>query len=457
MGSSPHALLLPYPAQGHVIPLMALAHCLVDHGFKVTFVNTEFNYARLVAALADMDQAASGRIELATVPDGLDLEDSDARSDIGKLTAGILKAMPPCLEELISRRGVSGDQITCVIADQGMAWTLEVAKKMGVRAAAFWPASAAVLATMLSIPELIARGVIDANGLPMAEGLFELGPGVLPMNTAYLGWNHLGDRTTRSMLFNYIFNNARATAAADFLLCNSFQELEAPVFAFAPSIIPIGPVRAAHRPGKLVGHLWQEDTACTAWLDGQPPGSVVYVAFGSFTILDRRQFHELALGLELSGRPFLWVVRPDLTDDMADAYPPGFIDRVACKGKMVRWAPQDQVLARPAIGCFISHCGWNSTMEAISNGVPLLCWPYFGDQFVNQTYVCDDWKTGLKMVADESGIITKEEISCKLHELLGDVEVKNRAMALKEAAHRSATDGGSSYQNLTRFVAAMKE
>ena len=96
-------------------------------------------------------------------------------------------------------------------------------------------------------------------------------------------------------------------------------------------------------------------------------------------------------------------------------------------------------------------------MEAISNGVPLLCWPYFGDQFVNQTYVCDDWKTGLKMVADESGIITKEEISCKLHELLGDVEVKNRAMAVKEAAHRSATDGGSSYQNLTRFVAAMKE
>ncbi|KAJ8494017.1 hypothetical protein OPV22_015738 [Ensete ventricosum] len=317
MGSSPHALLLPYPAQGHVVPLMALAHCLVDRGFKVTFVNTEFNHARLVAALADMEQAASGRIQLVSVPDGLDPEDSGARSNIGKLTAGLLKAIPPCLEELIRRSGDAGDQISCVIADQGMAWALEVAKKMGVRAAAFWPASAAVLATMLSIPELIKRGVIDANGLPMAEGVFDLGPGVLPMNTAYLGWNHLGDRTTQPMLFNYIFNNARATAAADFLLCNSFQELEAPVFAFAPSIMPIGPVRAGHRPGKL---------------------------------------------------------------------------------------------------------------------------------------------TGLKMVADESGIITREEISCKLQELLGDVvEVKKRAMALMEAAHRSATNGGSSFQNLTRFVAAMKE
>ncbi|CAL9113477.1 unnamed protein product [Musa textilis] len=202
MGSSPHALLLPYPAQGHVIPLMALAHCLVDHGFKVTFVNTEFNHARLVAALADMEQAASGRIELVTVPDGLDLEESGARSNIRELTVGLLKAMPPCLEELIRRRGDSGDQITCVIADQGMAWTLEVAKKMGVWAAAFWPASAAVLATMLSIPELIVRGVINANGLPMAEGVCELGPGVLPMIAAYLGWNHLGDRTTQPMLFN---------------------------------------------------------------------------------------------------------------------------------------------------------------------------------------------------------------------------------------------------------------
>ncbi|CAL9749514.1 unnamed protein product [Musa acuminata subsp. burmannicoides] len=456
MGSSPHALLLPYPAQGHVIPFMALAHFLVNHGFKVTFVNTEFSHARLVAALADMEQAASGRIELVSIPDGLELEDSGARSDHGKLMAGLQKAMPPCLEELIRRSGDAGDQITCMIAFQGMAWALEVAKKMGVRTAAFWPASAAVLATILSIPELIARGVIDENGFPVAEGVFQLGPGMLPMNTAYVAWNNLGDRTAQPMLFNYIFNNARATAAADFLLCNSFQELEAPVFAFSPSIIPIGPVRAAHRPGKLVGHLWPVDTACTAWLDGKPPGSVAYVAFGSFTILDRRQFHELALGLELSGRPFLWVARPDLTDDMADAYPPGFIDRVACRGKMASWAPQDQVLAHPAIGCFISHCGWNSTMEAISNGVPLLCWPSFGDQFVNQTYVCDDWKTGLKMVADESGIITREEISCKLQELLGDVEVKNRAMALKEAALRSATNGGFSFQNLTHFVAAMK-
>ncbi|CAL9113253.1 unnamed protein product [Musa textilis] len=365
--------------------------------------------------------------------------------------------MPPCLEKLIRRSGDAGHQITCMVAFQGIAWALEVAKKMGVRTAAFWPASAAVLATILSIPELIARGVIDENGFPMADGVFHLGPGMLPMNTAYVAWNNLGDRTAQSMLFKYIFNNARATAAADFLLCNSFQELEAPVFAFAPSIIPVGPVRAGHRPGKLVGHLWPEDTACTAWLDGQPPGSVVYVAFGSFTILDRRQFHELALGLELSGRPFLCVVRPNLTDDLANSYPPGFIDGVACRGKMVRWAPQDQVLAHPAIGCFVSHSGWNSTMEAISNGVPLLCWPGFGDQFVNQTYVCDDWKTGLEMVADESGIITREGISCKLQELLGDVEVKQRAMALKEAALRSATNCGCSFQNLTHFVAAMKQ
>ncbi|KAJ8494018.1 hypothetical protein OPV22_015739 [Ensete ventricosum] len=111
-----------------------------------------------------MEQAASGRIDLVSVPDGLDLEDSGARSDHGKLMAGLQKAMPPCLEELIHRSGDTGDQITCMIAFQGMAWAPEVAKKMGVRTATFWPASAAVLATIPRIPELIARGVIDDNG-----------------------------------------------------------------------------------------------------------------------------------------------------------------------------------------------------------------------------------------------------------------------------------------------------
>ncbi|KAI8029976.1 Cinnamate beta-D-glucosyltransferase [Camellia lanceoleosa] len=100
--------------------------------------------------------------------------------------------------------------------------------------------------------------------------------------------------------------------------------------------------------------------------------SVIYVAFGSFIVFDQIQFQELALGLEVTNKPFLWVVRPDLTDDNNDAYPKGFIERAATRGRMVGWAPQQKVLGHPSVACFLSHCGWNSTMESLSNGIPFL-------------------------------------------------------------------------------------
>ncbi|KAJ0100334.1 hypothetical protein Patl1_21709 [Pistacia atlantica] len=106
------------------------------------------------------------------------------------------------------------------------------------------------------------------------------------------------------------------------------------------------------------------------------------------TIFDKTQFQELAMGLQLSNRPFLWVVRPDITDKINDAYPEVFTNRVVSRGHIVSWAPQHKVLAHPSIACFISHCGWNSTIEAISNGVLFLCWPYFTDQMHNENYIC---------------------------------------------------------------------
>lgn len=160
MGVLPHALALPYPAQGHVIPLMELSHCLVDHGFRITFVNTEFNHDRVVAAL-QIDSTME-QINLVSVPDGLDKEED--RNDIGRLTESLMKTMPLCLEELIRKSSEAGDRITCMIVDESMAWALEIAKKMGLRSAAFWPASAQLLATLLRIPELTSKGVIDADG-----------------------------------------------------------------------------------------------------------------------------------------------------------------------------------------------------------------------------------------------------------------------------------------------------
>ncbi|KAL8263786.1 hypothetical protein R6Q59_021916 [Mikania micrantha] len=139
------------------------------------------------------------------------------------------------------------------------------------------------------------------------------------------------------------------------------------------------------------------------------------------------------------------------------AYPDGFIHRVQSRGRTVSWAPQQKVLAHPSVACFMSHCGWNSTLEGVTNGLPFLCWPYFGDQFYNETYICEIWKTGLRFKKDEVGIITRGEIKDKIQQLLSDKRFKDKAVAIKESVTSSVQKGGQSHQNLDSFIKWIRE
>ncbi|XP_064958181.1 UDP-glycosyltransferase 83A1-like [Musa acuminata AAA Group] len=455
MGQQPHALVVPFPAQGHVIPLLELSYCLVDHGFKITFVNTEINHALIAAALPEGPSMMDPMVRLISFDDGL--APGEDRRDLLKLRDCLMKTLPMCLEELILKSHEPGeDKITCMVADGMAPWVLEVAREKGLRSAAFWPMAAAVAATIMKIPKLIEDGVIDADGFPMKQEMFQLAPGLPLMNPAHLTWNCYGDRETQKEIFHLLLDDDQRNRVAEFFLCNSSYDMEQPVFAYSPKILPVGPLLTGQRLGKPVGHLWPEDRTCEAWLDQQRPNSVVYVAFGSLTTFDRGQFQELALGLELCDRPFLWVVRPDLVEAAIDAYPHGFRERVALRGRIVGWAPQQRVLAHPSVACFMSHCGWNSTLEGVRNGLPFLCWPYFVDQFLNQSYICDVWRIGSKMMPDENVIVSKEQIKSKVDELLLDEDTRERARLLKELAQKSARNGGSSFENLKRFADAMK-
>ncbi|KAJ0667265.1 putative 7-deoxyloganetic acid glucosyltransferase [Helianthus annuus] len=209
------------------------------------------------------------------------------------------------------------------------------------------------------------------------------------------------------------------------------------------------PLLASNRLADQAGHFWQEDSTCLAWLDQQPVSSVIYVAFGSFTMLNQTQFEELAHGLELSNRPFLWVVRPGMTKETTTDYPDGYIERIGSRGKILSWAPQQKVLSHPSVACFMSHCGWNSTLEGVTNGVPFLCWPYFADQFHNETYICDIWKNGLGLEKDEADIITRREIMSKVEKLLSDKTFKVKASDIKETV---TSKGGCSHKNLNILI-----
>ncbi|KAH9687181.1 UDP-glycosyltransferase 83A1 [Citrus sinensis] len=288
--SSPHVLVMPGPAQGHVIPLLEFSQCLAKHGFRVTFVNTDYYHKRVVESLQGKNYLEE-QIRLVSIPDGM--EPWEDRNDFGKLIEKFLQVMPRKLEELIEEINSREDEkIDCFIADGNMGWSLEVAKKMNVRGGVFWSSSAASVALVFRIPKLIDDGIIDSHGTPMSMQMFLIAPNMPEMNSRDCFWAHIGDLTTQKIFFDLLDRNTRAMRAVNFHFCNSTYELESEAFTMFPELLPIGPLTASNRQGNSAGYFWREDSNCLKWLDQQQPSSVIYAAFGSLTILDQVQFQE---------------------------------------------------------------------------------------------------------------------------------------------------------------------
>ena len=181
-------------------------------------------------------------------------------------------------------------------------------------------------------------------GLPRRQEMFQLAPGMPALHTSQLSWNNAGAPEGQHIIFDLVTRNNKLNDLADMTVGNSFHLAEAGAFKLFPGILPIGPLFADGELRKPVGSFLPEDERCVKWLDAQPNGSVVYVAFGSMAILDPRQFQELAEGLELTGRPFLWVVRPDFTPGLSKAWLAEFHQCVAGRGMIVSWCSQQQVM-----------------------------------------------------------------------------------------------------------------
>ncbi|KAK7295444.1 hypothetical protein RJT34_18353 [Clitoria ternatea] len=435
----PHFLVIPYPVLGHVNPLVHLSQILAKHGCKISFLNTEFSHKRLNSA--GLDYLKGSGIKFVTLPDGLDPEDD--RSDQKKVVFSIKNNMPSMLPKLIKDVNALDveNNITCVVVTMSMAWALKVGNKLGLKGALLWPASATSLALCDCIPRLIHEGIIDSHGVPSKKQEIQLSQNMPLVDTQNFPW-HGHDK----LHFDHIVQEMQTIKLGEFWLCNTTYDLEPAAFSLSPRLLPIGPLMP-NESSKI--SFWQEDLACLEWLDQQLPQSVVYVSFGSLAVMDPNQFKELALGLDFLNKPFLWVVRPCNDKMVKHAYPNEFHGR---NGKIVEWAPQKKILSHPAIACFISHCGWNSTIEGVYSGVPFLCWPFAKDQLVNKSYICDVWEIGLGLVKDENGLISKEEIRMKVKQLLEDKGIKARSLKLKELTMKNIAKDGQSSKNLESFI-----
>lgn len=469
-----HAVLVPFPAQGHINPMMQVALKLVNEGFLITFVNTEYNHSRIAGA----NKSNHTMIRSVVVPDGL--PSNDTRTDIAKLCDVTENVIVPFLDNLIHQiKEEDNGSSVCLVVDVMASQALEIAQHHHIPKAALWTSLAATYALLYNIPSLVSSQIIPSNGVPKDFKMVKYLPSMPPLCPAHLPWAPGFNDSQQEFIFHFINRYMERVREIDWVICNSFHHLEDPAISElvekGGSVCPIGPLIPSALLNSNSGlrleittGFWAEEGECLNWLDMQSSQSVIYVSFGSLSVLSETQFQQLALGLEATQRPFLWVVRPDLLQGTEAAFPPGFVERIqwSQRGCLVSWCPQLRVLSHPSIACFLTHCGWNSALESISMGVPMLCWPYFGDQFLNQSYIVHVWKIGLSLLKEntastESGtlIIDMTEIKRAVERAVTGKEVaemKRRVMKLRERAIAAVKEGGSSDTNFRNFATAMK-
>ncbi|XP_026432861.1 UDP-glycosyltransferase 74E2-like isoform X3 [Papaver somniferum] len=199
-------------------------------------------------------------------------------------------------------------------------------------------------------------------------------------------------------------------------------------------------------------HLFTPDSdTCTKWLDTKEATSVVYMSFGSLANLGEEQMEEIAWGIRNTNYNFIWVVRATEESKL----PKNFVQETSGKGLVTGWCQQLEVLAHKAVGCFVTHCGWNSILEALSLGVPMVATPQWTDQPTNAKFVEDIWKVGVRAKTDEKGMVTRDELEESIKLVMEGErreEINKNAIRLKELALEAVDEGGSSDKNIHEFV-----
>ncbi|KAJ4846716.1 hypothetical protein Tsubulata_005184 [Turnera subulata] len=424
---TPKIILVPYPAQGHVTPMLKLASTLARRGFDPVMIIPEFIHQRIMAST----NPKTTKIEFTSIPDGLKM---DVPRDFFSIEKAMEKTMPTHLERLLGKFDEDGQPVACLIVDLLASWAIEVGQRCRVPVAGFWPAMLATFKLISAIPDMVRNGLISEDGNPQHQGPICFLPNQqLMLSPGDLPWL-IGSPASRNARFQFWRRTLSRSRNLPWLLVNSFPE-ECPDHNEAykprhdddhhhhkPLIVQVGSL-SEHARVKNPS-LWDEDMSCLKWLDKQKPGSVMYISFGSWVSpIGEEKVRSLALALEAMKQSFLWVLGPNWRDGL----PSGFLDRASKQGKVVSWAPQVKVLKHKAVGCFLTHCGWNSTMEAIRCKKRLLCYPVAGDQFLNYVYIVEKWKIGGRLNGFE-----RKEVEEGWRKVMNDDGMNHRLMKLQE-------------------------
>ncbi|XP_058086990.1 7-deoxyloganetin glucosyltransferase-like [Magnolia sinica] len=464
----PHAVFIPYPAQGHINPLLNLAKLFHFRGFHITYVHTEYNYQRLLRSRGPDSVKGLEDFRFETIPDGLPPSDNDETQDIPTLCISTRTNCVIPFRNLIKKLNKDSSDVppvSCIIADGFMTFTLQVAEELGILELVFWTMSACGAMTYLYFKELIQRGYTPLKDKSyLTNGYLDTPIDWIPgMKGIRLRDLPSFVRTTdrNDILLNFDGEEAQNAYKAWGVILNTFDDFEREVVdalrLMFPRLYTVGSlsmlVNQLPENGmeSIVSSLWKEDPECLKWLDTREAGSVVYVNFGSITVMTAHQLREFAWGLANSKHPFLWIIRPDLVKGDSAIVPEDFIEETKGRCLIASWCPQEQVLAHPSVGGFLTHSGWNSTLESVCSGVPMICWPFFSEQLTNCRYACKEW--GIGMEIDNNA--KREEVEYLVRELIDGekgMEMRKKAIMWKESAIEATKQGGSSFTNLDRMI-----
>ncbi|CAI9269119.1 unnamed protein product [Lactuca saligna] len=274
-------------------------------------------------------------------------------------------------------------------------------------------------------------------------------------------------RTTDPSDMDYIFiiECAKAMRKVSSIIIHTFEDLEStiikalnPIF---PHIYTIGPlelllkhIQNEQETKKLDNKsysLWKEEPECLNWLQSKEPNSVLYVNFGSLAVMSSQQLLEFGFGIANSNHYFLWIIRPNLVVGESIVFPQELKEIINKKGFIASWCPQEEVLNHPSVGGFLTHCGWGSTIESLTAGVPMICWPFLWDQPTNCRQICKEWKVGMEI--GES--VKRDEVEKLTKELIGGEmgkQMRIKAMEWKEKIEIATSPSGSSFLNVEKLA-----
>ncbi|KAJ8759779.1 hypothetical protein K2173_009880 [Erythroxylum novogranatense] len=458
----PHVVCLPLPLQGHINPMLRFAKLLHYRGFHVTFVNTEFNHKRMFGSTHDPDTVDGFCFR--SIP----LDHQPPSTGNGDLALNLDALIKTCRQhlltpfrDLIDKLNSQAPPVTCILSDAILGHTVMVSQELGIPHVLLWAVSASgylyimeSYAKMRNSIALLKDGSGDiAEHLDIFRKFIPGLKGAQPEDVMKYLQSLNATETNENELENALVPSA--------IVFDIFEAMDQEALRFISSTFPkvfsIGPLNLLlntipKEPYNLIGcNLWNVECDCTKWLDSKQLNSVIYVNFGSMTVMAPERVVELAWGLAKSDCNFLWIIRPGFVKGEKAILPQEFVDETKERAFLGSWCEQEKVLNHQSVAGFITHSGWNSTIESISSGVPMICWPFCTEHLDNCRKSCNELGVGVEL----SDNFTREEVENVVREVLSGEKAKKlkiKALEWKKKAEAATSNAGTSLDNLDILV-----